>query len=187
MNKQLQQPPGLLRTTACGLVSVLLIATQSVAQAAGQESSTLPRVAAVRYAIANGWNLAEPNIIVILESTLGAISGRAVPQTEAQRDQEAAEIAKHLGPTARTGRAREYLDCPSPGICFTAPGVTSKVLVVNGLFQGHDDILIRLYIPPTLNNGRDAMSKAIVDLERRGNAWAGLRYAEAPNTLVRGK
>src|SRR5262245_44009247 len=118
-----------------------------------RQQTQFPRLAAVRFAIENGWKLPKTNIVVVVETHLGAIDGRPVPQSDAQRLEETELIAKLLGPGAKTGAAKDYLSCRG-SICSTS--TDAYVLVVNGLYQGETDVLINLHTPPSRTGLHDA-------------------------------
>ena len=158
-----------------------LIHQQSVPRPA-LEALPSARLAAVQFAIANGWHLPKTNLVVALDTTLGAVDGRPIKISDEQQAAEASAIARLLGSEVKTGWATDYLDCPSRGVCFPK---STPVLVVNGLFEGENDILVRLYIPAEAPGQPIALTSAIIDVETRDTGWTGVRYRQAPETLRR--
>jgi hypothetical protein len=150
-----------------------------------QHSPAMPRLAAVRFAIENGWNLRDA--VVIVESTIAVVDGTPIKQSELEQVQETSAIANFLGEGTKTGRARDYLTCPSPAMCFPAPGVSKKVLVVNRPMVGSSGVLVLFFTPASPEGGRETLTKAIIEVEQRSNGWSGIRYREIPKTLSRGR
>ncbi len=133
----------------------------------------------------HGLRLPNSDIVVAVETNFGATGGRAAQQSSQDLAKETDEIARLMGPGTPTGRASEYLTCLSRtnNVCWSAK--EQYVLVVSGLLEGSPSILIQFYTPAVKNKGVDTATMAIVDVERRGQGWAGVRFRTEPTTLSR--
>jgi hypothetical protein len=152
-----------------------------VASSSVQSTVSSARVAAVRFALAQGWQLPTTNAVVALETTFGWPDGTPVKQSAEETAREAAEIAKLLGPSVRTGRAGDHVLCPERR-CYAANDVW--VIIVDGLAAGEIDIRIRVFAPDAVRNQPSTLTSAVIDLERRENGWIGTRYRRTPNTII---
>jgi len=166
------------------LIAASVVAQSQRPQAAAPNPSA--RVAAFTFAITSDWQFPRTNVIVAVDTHFGGIDGHPVIQSAAVVNRENREIAALLGTEVRTGRAADYLSCPSPGVCFAK--TDQSVILVGGLFQGDSDVLIRVYTPGP--NGKDRTShssttSAIVQLKRWDSGWVATEYSKPPTTHVR--
>ena len=95
------------------LIALMLAPLQSPqAPAIPAAPSPYPRVAAVQFALQNGWQFPKTNVIVAIEAFFGAVDGHPDRKSINDQEKEALEIAKLLGPDVKTARAVQKLDCP---------------------------------------------------------------------------
>jgi hypothetical protein len=163
--------------TGAGLLLVLLTAGIS------QEASSSPRVAAVRFAVANGLAVSLGRVTVATETTFNNVDSRRQPMTEAARLAEAQSIAEVVGSMALTGRAADSLRCHQ-GRC--APLAGGSVLVVNQpepTQRGTQGVLVSLYLPSDRPDRDGFHWMAVVELEPLGSGWKGVRYYLPPRTV----
>jgi hypothetical protein len=139
-----------------------------------------PRLAAVAFAIENGYNIPRTNVVVANEPTYGGTNDvprlptdrrTKLPQEETIKDAEA--IAKLLGPEVRTGWARELLQCPrSSNNCTLTTGVA--VLVIEELPNNETVSMLKFYTP-----GK-SLYWAQVDTQKTAAGWIATRFASGP-------
>ena len=141
--------------------------------------SPYPRVAAVQFALKNGWEFPKTNVVVANEAFFGAVDGHPDRKSIADQEKEALEIAKLLGPDVKTAWAVQKLDCPQgPGRrpCYAKD---ISVVVVGGLYVDQPSSGIQVYSPG------GTMKHAVIELEKRETGWVGTRYSLGPGTLTR--
>lgn len=171
-------------TRCIATLIALCSATTIVSGGTPQQRSSSPRLAAARFALDSSWQIPRTDVVVLLDTAVGAVDGHPVYQSEQERRKETEDIARLIGPATKIGSSKDYLSCPGRGVCRAA--TNSYVLVVNGLFVGDTEVLIMLYTPASKNAGTETLTQALVALEQRGAAdWAGLRYNLQPQVLVR--
>jgi hypothetical protein len=169
----------------CFIVS-LFASTLPHAQAT-QSVFPSPRLAAVDYAIRNGFEIPQGNLVVANEVTFGGISDvpRAafdrrtmLPLEETLRDAEA--IARLLGADVKTGWAKDLVLCPERR-CYAS--TTTSVFVIEELANG-PGVYMKLYAPATGTGDRATLNHASVKTEQRGSGWFATGYEFAPKKLV---
>jgi len=139
-----------------------------------------PRLAAVAFAIRNGYNIPRTNVAVANEVTYGGINDvkrlptdrrTTLPLEETLRDAEA--LAKLLGPDVKTGWARELLACPrNSSECTLTTGVS--VFVVEELPNNEMGVNMKFYAP-----GK-RMCMAGVEVQRQPSGWIATKFYAAP-------
>jgi hypothetical protein len=150
-----------------------------------QSATPHPRLAAVRFAIENGWQFPK-DVVLAAETFVRMPDGpRPIPRSPEEDATENQQIATLLG-GVKIGRTRDYLSCPSDFLgpsCLTT--TNDYFLVVGRPFVGQSGVILSLYTPPGRNNGREAVTQASVKLERRGAEWTAIHYGVQPRTLSR--
>jgi hypothetical protein len=178
--------------TRTSVLAALVIVAIAVSLEASQapspvipEPSPYSRVAAVRFALQNGWPFPKTNLVVAIDAFFGAVDGTPVRQSVVDEEKEALEIAKLLNPNVKTARAASRLDCPTGRQPCYATDVT--VLVVSGLWEGNTPgANIDMYSPGGARSGDpSSMTLAVIDLEHRDAGRVGTRYRLGPSTLMR--
>lgn len=163
---------GLLIALIAGLMQ-----TPQVPQPVAPVPSSYPRVAAVRFAIQNGWKFPKTDVVVAIDAFFGAVDGHPDKKSVDDQEKEALEIAKLLGPDVKTAWATQRLDCQKSG----RPPCSARdvsVIIVGGLYVDQPSSYIQDYSPGTLTH-------AVVELEKRDDGWVGTRYKLGPSTLNR--
>lgn len=145
-----------------------------------------PRLAAVAFAIKNGFEIPRANLVVAHEIDFGALRDRPRVPTDRRdtlsRDEilrDAADIAQLLGPGVTTSATTTLVTC-TPRPCF-ASGATI-VLGVDELKNNETAVLIRLFTPSTTTE-RAAMTQAAVDTSRQQAGWIATRFTRPPQKL----
>jgi hypothetical protein len=139
-----------------------------------------PRLAAVAFAIQNGYNLPRTNMVVANEVTYGGTSDvprlrtdrrTTLPVEETMRDAQA--LAKLLGPEVKTGWARELLDCPrNSNLCKLKTSVS--VLVVEELANNETGVLMKFYAPD------QPIYMALVETQKQSSGWTAKEFSVRP-------
>lgn len=148
------------------------------------------RAAAVSFALQNGLEVPRREVVVAVETRIaGGRFEMSKTSSFEQLEREAQEIAKLLGPEARTGRAQEYLQCPQ-NRCYAATNMT--VVVVGAPATGSDirrviDAEASIYISvysPAKPGGRATLDQAIVETSQTSAGWTGTRFSLEPTRII---
>ena len=164
-------------------VGLALLEAESPGQAPVFRS---PRLAAVAFAIKNGFEIPRANLVVAHEIDFGAVRDTPRVPTDRRdtlsRDEilrDAADIAQLLGPGVTTSATDTLVTC-TPRPCFASG--TKIVLGVDELKNAETGVLIRLFTPATTTD-RPAMTQAIVDTAREPAGWSATRFTRPPQKL----
>lgn len=161
----------------------LLLASAVVPQTQSVEPSHSARVAAVRFAIQNGWKFPSTNVVVSVVFDRGVMHGRPVSNNQGRAN---AEIAKLLGPDVKAEFPNKYLDCATDrGPCW-AKGEVS-VLEIGEMLTDSTDVLLTFYAASAKPGEPSSSTSAIIEMEKRGSGWVGTRYKMGPTTRTRPK
>ena len=181
-----------LAKIACALV--LFAGLSGSAQSPMPSSNLTPswssRVAALQFGLANGLRKPAGEIVVAEDAYFGAVDGHPAALSAEDTAREAREMAALIGPDVRVVRAIDYLVCQSRtnNGCWTSRNVS--VIVVGGLYQGNTPgSHVQFYMPglPDNPSSQASLTHAVIDLERRGDAWIGTAVRLGPSTLTRGR
>jgi hypothetical protein len=138
-----------------------------------------PRAAAVRYVREHGMEIPSQDVVVALDTLFQNIDSKGQPFTQTELERDALEIARILGPTARTGAAAAWLRCEKSKC---VPSTSTSVLVVNQ--AENSGVFMRLYAAadcPPDNCGVESI--VVVDVESRDGGWIGVRNRLGPSTV----
>jgi hypothetical protein len=162
------------------VVATLLWAGQSPTPKPTPTIYPSPRLAAVAFAIANGYNIPRTNVVVANEPTYGGTNDvprlptdrrTKLPQEETMKDAEA--IAKLLGPNVKTGWARELLQCPrSSNNCTLTTSVA--VFVIEELPNNETVSMLKFY------TAGKSLYWAGVDTHKTEAGWIATRFVSGP-------
>jgi hypothetical protein len=143
-----------------------------------------PRAAAVRYVREHGLEIPSQDVVVALDTVFQNIDSKVQPFTQAELERDALEIARILGPTARTGAAAAWLRCEKSNC---VPSTSTSVLVVNQAEDsgsGGTAVFMRLFAPADCPPDYCAVkSLVVVDVEFRDGSWVGLRNRIGPSKV----
>ena len=143
-----------------------------------------PRLAAIAFAVANGFEIPRANLIVANEVETGMTNdvpksandrARTLPVEVTLRDSQA--LAKFLGPDVKTAPVAEIRQCPQRN-CFNP--TKSWVLLVDDLKNDGAGVYIKLYAPMTEAGGRGVLVHAIVETAKSGSGWVATRFTSGP-------
>src|SRR5436190_19191050 len=167
------------------LVAMLLWAGQSPTPTSAPTVYPSPRLAAVAFAIRNGYNIPRTDVVVANEPTYGGTNDvprlptdrrTKLPREETMKDAEA--IAKLLGPEVRTGWARELLQCPrSSNNCTLTTNVA--VFVVEELPNNETVSMLKFYA------AGKSLYWAQVDTQKTEAGWIATRFVAARAERIR--
>jgi hypothetical protein len=149
-----------------------------------QEAPLSARVAAVRFALDNGWKIPDENLVVAVESQFNnVVDGAIVNSAEVDRLRDASAIARLIGPAVTTGAAAQMLTCrqhkcvPAAGrgvAVISEPEATGKGIAVIG---------IQVYLPSSDPKFDGLLLTGVIELEQRGAGWVGARNRAGPTLL----
>jgi hypothetical protein len=143
-----------------------------------------PRLAAIAFAVANGFEIPRANLIVANEVETGMTNdvprtandrARSLPVEVTLRDSQA--VARFLGLDVKTAPVSEIRECPQR-LCFNP--TKSWVLLVDELKNDGTGVYIKLYAPMTEAGGRGVLFHAIVDTARSGSGWVATKFTFGP-------
>ena len=171
--------------TALAVVPAQAAQTRATGSSSTQVASPSARVAAVHFAIAQGWKFPKTNIIVAEETDLGVMHGRSIGRSPAEQKRYSEEIARIIGPEVKVARAvGKFLE----GRGATGPPYYSKtdvsVLEVSEVLEGGTDLRLAVYSRGPGPTDPPTVTSAVIDLERREKNWIGVRYSMGPKTLT---
>ena len=143
-----------------------------------------PRLAAIAFAVANGFEIPRTNLVVANEVETGMTNdvpktandrARSLPVEVTLRDSQA--VAKFLGPDVKTAPVAQLRECPQRN-CFNP--TKSWVLLVDDLKNDGTGVYIKLYAPMTDAGVRGVLLHAIVDTAKSGSGWIATKFTFGP-------
>jgi hypothetical protein len=173
------------------LAVLVLVAFAGLAQALAQSAPTVfpsPRLAAVAYAVAHGFEIPRTNVILANEIETGQINhgrgspndrARSLPVEESLRDSRA--VAALLGPNARTAPVAQIVSCPERR-CFAS--TTAHALLVDDLKDDSTGVGIKLYSPGTGAGDRGTLIQAVVNTAKAPTGWTATGFTMGPTRIV---
>ena len=174
-----------MRLVAASLVGgfTLVLAAASGTQTQSAEPSQSARVAAVRFAIQNGWTFPSTNVVVSTVFDRGVMHGSPMTRSQAPAN---TEIARMLGPAVKAEWPAKYLDCAGDrGPCWARGEIS--VLEVGEMLTDSTDVLLRFYAGPAKPGEPATSTSAVIEMGRRGTGWVGMRYRTGPQSITRRK
>ena len=160
----------------------------SAAAAAGQspepaQPASSARVAAVRFAIQNGWKFPSTNIVLSAVFDRGIMHASPITRNQSAANEE---ITRLLGPGVKAEWPNKYLDCANDrGPCWAKGDVS--VLEVGEMLTDSTDVSIVFYAAPLKSGEPSTVTRAVIEMEKRGGGWVGKRYSMGPSTSTRRK
>jgi hypothetical protein len=177
-----------MRPVAVTSVRLALVGlATAIVQGTMPAQSSSPRMAAVEFALRNGFDIPRANLVVALEVRYGGVSD--IPRTATDRSttlppevvlRDAREIAALLGPDVTVKSALPLVLCPQRR-CYAAADV--PVLVVDELKNDEPGIYVKLYLPAQAE-AQALLRHAIVDVEQTPAGWTATRFRRVPTTVV---
>jgi hypothetical protein len=172
------------------MVAVLVVASAGLVPALAQSPTVFPspRLAAVAWAVANGFEIPRTNIILANEIETGQVNhgrgspndrARSLPLEESLRDSRA--VAALLGPGVKTGPVAEIVSCPERR-CFAS--TTAHALLVDDLKDDSTGVYIKLYSPGTQPGDRGTLLHAIVNTARVPAGWSATGFTTGPTRIA---
>ena len=141
------------------------------------------RIAAVRFAIANGIALPAGELAVAHEVDFKLVHAMPPVIGAAEQELQAVAIAKAIRPDAKTGLAAQLLICK---FSACAPATKASVLLIDQPRRKTESVWsvqVRLYQPTTNAAEYDALqSIGLVEIEEKAGIWTGARFALGPST-----
>jgi hypothetical protein len=169
----------------------VLISCAGLAPALAQSASEVfpsPRLAAVAYAVAHGFEIPRTNIVLANEIETGQFShgrgspndrARSLPVGESLRDSRA--VAAMLGPGVRTAPVAEIVSCPERR-CFAS--TKAHALLVDDLKDDSTGVYIKLYSPGTGAGDRGTLLHAIVNTAKTPTGWTATGFSTGPTRII---
>jgi hypothetical protein len=173
------------------MVTVLVLVFAAFAQGLAQSRPAVypsPRLAAVAYAVAHGFEIPRTNIILANEIETGQFNhgrgspndrARSLPVAEAARDSRA--VAALLGPNVQTAPVAQIVSCPERN-CFAS--TKAHALLVDDLKDDSTGVQIKLYSPGTGTSDRGALVQAIVNTAKAPTGWTATGFTLAPQRIA---
>ena len=167
-------------------VLAVVAALGGVAAESAQELEPSPsaRVAAVRFAIQDGWKFPATNIIVSTQIDRGVMHARPVRGYTKEQTRFSEDIARLIGPDVKVSFPGKFLDCATDrGPCWAKS--ETAVLEVGEMLDDAPAVSVRLYSAGLKPGEPPTTRTAVLRLERRGTGWIGAGYSMGPTTLTR--
>jgi hypothetical protein len=165
------------------LFQVALFAGFATAEA--QAAAPSARVAALQFAVANGFSVDRSNTVVVREADYMRAHGSANRSTEEERSRDALAMARALGPAVSVAAARDVLECQRN---YCAAAGTKAVLTVDepGNAEGGMGVLVQVYSPSQnlALHPRGTSTLMIVLVRQQGNGWVGEKALAGPTQVV---
>ena len=141
--------------------------------------------AALRFALNNGYDVPETDLVVAIESDFNAAHKRPDSPSKSKQASEALNVARTISPGIRVFPAADFMKCVK-GVCV--PRGRTSVLTVREpeiVADGSAKVLLTLYSPPPSGSDYDGiLTQAIVVLRLSGNTWIGDSFSLAPRTVA---
>ena len=178
-------------TTAVRTIVTVIVALAGFTQTLAQSPPTVypsPRLAAVAYAVAHGFDIPRSNVILANEIETGQFNhgrgspndrARSLPVEESLRDSRA--VAALLGPNVKTAPVAEIVSCPARN-CFAS--TKAHALLVDDLKDDSTGIYIKLYSPGTKVGDHGTLLQAIVNTAKAPTGWTATGFTVAPQRIV---
>jgi hypothetical protein len=157
--------------------ALLLLATSSLP---AQSATSIERVAALRYAMANGFEI-PADAIVVVETATEPNQPRPPATREEFRSADARALARELGESARTAAAKDAVACKQR---FCHSLTATPVVVASDPELGKDGettVLVRVIGPAA--DGVSVHTQAVIVVKRAGDGWVGEKFRLGPATL----
>ena len=159
----------------------IVVATLALALAGkgaqAQRPSEIERVAALRFAIANGFAI-PAGVTIARETVVDSARPRPAPTRMDLRDRDAQALGAEFTPAARMGSIATTVTCKrlvcwgstaTPVLIVSDPEPTPQLKAVVGLTLYSRD-----------SSGADLVSGAVVLLEKREGGWVGVSFTVGP-------
>jgi hypothetical protein len=146
-----------------------------------------PRLAAVAFAIQNGFKLPRANLIVANEVAHGDTVDvprlptdrrTTLPLEETLRDAEA--IATLLGPGVKTGWAKDLLRCSTKSWGSCVASTSASVLAVDEPPNNEMAVRVKFYAPGA------RIYYATVEIQKQASGWVATRFSTEPKLFADG-
>ena len=164
------------------IVALIVLVVPGFFQGRGTgEVARTPRLAAVRFALANDFEIPRAGVVVAAEAGFERGKARQTTRSASDLSQEAQEIARLVGGQAVVGRASELLTCPATSTCVAS---SNKIVLVvedpypedgRGIHPGGPDIYIKLFFPATPGNP-SSLQHAVVITAPQAGGWVATGY-----------
>ena len=184
------------QTWEAAFLLILALGLTASAQSPSPSPSPTPtpvwssRVAALKFALANGINKPTGEIVVAEDAYFGAVDGYPAPLSPEDTKREARDMAALLGPDVKVVRAIDYLICQGRAGSGCAPSRNISVFIVGGLWKDNTPgSYVQLYMPglPETPSSQASLVHGAIDLERIGDGWIATRFRLGPSTVTRRK
>jgi hypothetical protein len=164
-------------TLVARLLNVLLLILLAAGNALAQRPSEIERVAALRFAMANGFQI-PPGVTVARETFVDSGRPRPSPTRPDLRERDAQALAAEITPAARVGSAAPLVSC-TRHVCWGA--TAERLLVVSDPeATPQQKAVVGLTLYSRDSSGADIVSGAVVLLERVEGGWVGVSYTVGP-------
>jgi len=141
------------------------------------------RIAAARYAVANGIDLPAGDVAVGFEMGFERIGfARHLTATEELQSQAKA-IATAIGRGARPGSAAQLLTCRQRAC---APNSKTSVLLIEEPTTDEKSVTslsVRLFSPSDSGEFDALLTHGVLEVEQKGGTWAAVRFRLGPSTV----
>jgi hypothetical protein len=169
-----------------GLLAVIVIMPTTASTALWGQEGPAPvtvRIAALRFAVANGLELPPGDLAVAVETGFERIHVAPSKMGTAELYSQAVAIATATGRGAKTGSAASLLSCRQRAC---APATRASVLLIDeptGSDGSKASVYVRLYEPSDVTEYDAVLSHGVVDVAQKDGQWVGVRFRVGPSKV----